>query len=145
MVVQSGLNVRDSGWPLVTPPKPCLAPSSARHSLLMLSNALQQCQATAGCPGVEDKDMLYIRPAESTSDSYKSKGNFIAAVVFVFFFFSSRKVQFLLLDKRFNQMRQVQYLANGVKVENPVYLLSNEMLKLIYDPYEAIMQIFHVV
>lgn len=89
--------------------------------------------------------MLYIRPAESTSDSYKSKGNFIAAVVFVFVFFSSRKVQFLLLDKRFNQMRQVQYLANGVKVENPVYLLSNEMLKLIYDPYEAIMQIFHVV
>lgn len=42
-------------------------------------------------------------------------------------------------------MRQVQYLAHGVKVENPVYLLSNEMLKLIYDPYEAIMQIFHVV
>lgn len=64
---------------------------------------------------------------------------------FLWVFFSSRKVQFLLLDKRFNQMRQVQYLANGVKVENPVYLLSNEMLKLIYDPYEAIMQIFHVV
>lgn len=42
-------------------------------------------------------------------------------------------------------MRQVQYLAHGVKVENPVYLLSNEMLKLSYDPYEAIMQIFHVV
>lgn len=37
-----------------------------------------------------------------------------------------------LLDKRFNQIRQVWYLANGVKVENPVYILSNEMLKFIY-------------
>lgn len=26
-------------------------------------------------------------------------------------------------------MRQVQYLANDVKMENPVYVLSNEMLK----------------
>lgn len=42
-------------------------------------------------------------------------------------------------------MRQVQYLANGVKVENPVYILSNEVLKFIYDSYEAIMQIFNIV
>lgn len=40
-------------------------------------------------------------------------------------------------------MREVQYLANGLKVENPVYILSNEMLKFIYDSYEGIMQIFH--
>lgn len=26
----------------------------------------------------------------------------------------------------------MQYLGNGVKVENAVYILSNEMLKLIY-------------
>lgn len=29
-------------------------------------------------------------------------------------------------------MRQVQYLGNGVTVENPVYILSNEMLKFIH-------------
>lgn len=55
------------------------------------------------------------------------------------------KVQFLLLYKQFNPVRQVQYLANGVKVENPVYILSNEVLKFIYDSYEAIMQIFNIV
>jgi len=81
-----------------------------------------------------DKDLLQTRPAESLSASYKSKGNFTAAV---FFFSFSRKIQNLLLDKQFDQTRQVQYLANGVKVENPVYILSNEMLKFIYDSYES--------
>lgn len=65
--------------------------------------------------------------------------------LYIIIFLIYIKVQFLLLYKQFNPVRQVQYLANGVKVENPVYILSNEVLKFIYDSYEAIMQIFNIV
>lgn len=65
--------------------------------------------------------------------------------LYIIIFLIYIKVQFLLLYKQFNPVRRVWYLANGVKIENPVYILSNEVLKFIYDSYEAIMQIFNIV
>lgn len=76
---------RHSGWVLVTLLKPCLAPSSACHSLFMLTNLpYSSARKLLDSLGWRTRTCL-IRPAESVSASYKSKVNFRATVVFGFF------------------------------------------------------------
>lgn len=121
-----------SGWILVTPLKPCLVPNSACHSLFKLTNLpYSTARKLLASLGWRTRTCL-IRPAESTSASCKSKVNFTTIVVFGFlllFFLEQYSFFFSTSD---STMKQVQYLANHVKMENSMYILSNEMLKFIY-------------
>lgn len=89
-----------SGRILVTSLKPCLAPSSACHSLFMLTNLPYSSARKLLAPLGWRTRTCSIRPAESISASCKSKVNFTTIVGFDFFVVVfSGTIQFLLFDK----------------------------------------------